>query len=124
MTRSAKSRKLPLPTASEAAFERLLESFDGTAQAPLDTRAKGAPLGVLRQAQDDNVRQAQDDTNEESIDAFVERMFAQQKKFLGRDAFAGIGERDTFPTKIMGVSFEGRQDIVAGIVPGVELQLE
>ena len=125
MTRSAKNRKLPLPTASEAAFERLLESFDN-APVPLDTRAKGAPLGVLRQAQDDTQANAAGDgtANEESIDEFVERMFAQQKKFLDRDAFAGIGERDTFPTKIMGVSFEGRQDIVAGIVPGVDLQLE
>ncbi|HET9393681.1 MAG TPA: helicase-related protein [Candidatus Rubrimentiphilum sp.] len=60
----------------------------------------------------------------ESIDEFVERMFAQQKKFLERDAFAGIGERDTFPTKIVGVSFEGRQDVAAGLVPGLELHLE
>lgn len=104
MTRSAKNRKLPLPTASEAAFERLLESFDTPVR------------------HHDNTT---DDTGAgESIDDFVERMFAQQKKFLERDAFAGIGERDAFPTKIMGVSFEGRQDVVAGIVPGVDLQLE
>ena len=51
-------------------------------------------------------------------------MFAQRKKFLERDDFAGIGERESFPTKIMGVSFEGRQDIVAGLVPGLDLQLQ
>lgn len=50
-------------------------------------------------------------------------MFARQKEFLARDDFAGIGERDSFPTKIMGVSFEGRQDLVAGLVPGHELEL-
>ncbi len=60
----------------------------------------------------------------ETIDEFVERLFAQQKKFLERDAFAGIGERHSFPTKIMGVSFEGRQDVVAGLVSDLDLQLE
>jgi single-stranded-DNA-specific exonuclease len=50
-------------------------------------------------------------------------MFARQKEFLARDDFAGIGERDSFPTKVMGVSFEGRQNMVAGLVPGYELQL-
>src|SRR5579872_3402801 len=105
MKRSPKSKPLPPPTPSEAAFERLLESFDG-----------GALHGVVRKPHDDNA--------EETLSEFAARMFAQQKAFLDRDAFAGIGERDSFPTKIMGVSFEGRQDIVAGIVPGVDLQLE
>lgn len=50
-------------------------------------------------------------------------MFARQKEFLARDDFAGIGDRDSFPTKIVGVSFEGRQDAVAGLVPGHELEL-
>lgn len=50
-------------------------------------------------------------------------MFADARKFLERDDFAGIGERDSFPTKIMGVSFEHRQDLVAGLVPGLELEL-
>ncbi len=50
-------------------------------------------------------------------------MFAQSAKFLQRDPFAGIGERDSFPTKIVGVSFEGRQDTIAGLVPGLELEL-
>lgn len=56
-------------------------------------------------------------------ESFVERMFAQSGKFLQRDPFAGIGERDTFPTKIVGVSFEGRQDTIAGLMPGFELEL-
>ncbi|HLI96874.1 MAG TPA: HIRAN domain-containing protein, partial [Candidatus Baltobacteraceae bacterium] len=51
-------------------------------------------------------------------------MFARRKEFLARDDFAGIGERDSFPTKVMGVSFEGRQDQVAGLVPGLELELK
>lgn len=56
-------------------------------------------------------------------DDFVERMFADARKFLVRDDFAGIGERESFPTKVMGVSFERRQDLVAGLVPGLELEL-
>lgn len=51
-------------------------------------------------------------------------MFARGKEFLARDDFSGIGERDSFPTKVMGVSFEGRQDRVAGLVPGLKLELK
>lgn len=50
-------------------------------------------------------------------------MYARRKEFLARDDFAGIGERDSFPTKVVGVSFEGRQDVVAGLTPGHELEL-
>jgi single-stranded-DNA-specific exonuclease len=105
MKRSPKSKPLPPPTPSEAAFERLLESFDG-----------GERLAAVRETHHDNA--------EETLSEFAARMFAQQKAFLDRDAFAGIGERDSFPTKIMGVSFEGRQDIVAGLKAGTMLQLE
>lgn len=62
--------------------------------------------------------------HEETIDEFVDRLFSQQKKYLERDDFAGIGERESFPTKVMGVSFEGRQDLVAGLLPGQELELK
>jgi len=107
MSRSSTSRKaLPPPTASEAAFERVLREFD----ARPSTRS-----GAVRHAHDDKT---------ETIDDFVDRLFSQQRKFLERDAFAGIGDRDSFPTKVMGVSFDGRQDTVAGLVPGLELQLQ
>ncbi len=92
---TAKSKALPPPTRSEAAFERLLAEF-GTA--------------------------AHDAVSERGSD-FVESMFARQKEFLARDDFAGIGERDSFPTKVVGVSFEGRQDAVAGLLPGQPLEL-
>ncbi len=54
---------------------------------------------------------------------FIDRVFAERQTYLERDRFAGIGECDTFRTKIMGVSFEGRQDMVAGLLPGMELEL-
>lgn len=119
MSRSPKSKPLPPPTPSEAAFERLFEAFESLTGAP---RCASPPPPTGKTG---GVPPAPAMVRvEESIDDFAARMFAQQKKFLERDAFAGIGERDEFPTKIMGVSFEGRQDIVAGLTPGAALQLE
>jgi len=103
MKRSAKG--LPLPTPSEAAFEKLLGEFDALAEAPAPPESSAAPA-------------------EENFDAFIERLNAQSSKFLDRDPFAGIGDRDCFVTKVFGVSFEGRQDVAAGMVAGNVLQLQ
>jgi single-stranded-DNA-specific exonuclease len=102
-SRRTASKPLPPPTPSEAAFERLLASF-GSAQ-------KNAPAPRART------------TAEETMDEFVVRLFASRKSYLARDDFAGIGERDSFPTKVMGVSFEGRQDIVSSLTPSTPLEL-
>jgi single-stranded-DNA-specific exonuclease len=104
-----KSRPLPPPTRSEAAFERVLAEFG--------QQAASTALGHGSIPHHDTARK-------ESIDEFVDRLFSQQRQFLARDDFAGIGERDSFPTKVMGVSFEQRQDLVAGLVPGHELELK
>ena len=48
-------------------------------------------------------------------DAILDELFARRDEFLERDRFATIGEASSFFTKIVGVSFEGRQDIVAGL---------
>src|ERR1700758_3718467 len=84
---------LPPPTASEAAFER---AFD-----------------VLRQARGVNV---------DDVDGFVERAFAHKADFLG-DPYSSIGGASSFHTKIVGVSFEGRQDVVAGLRVGYDVDL-
>src|SRR5579872_1566213 len=109
MRSKTKSKTLPPPTRSEAAFERLLASF-------------GVPLDVARGGSiphhDNEI------CHPEPVEGFVDRMFARRKEFLERDDFSGIGERDSFPTKVMGVSFEGRQDVVAGLVPGLALELQ
>src|SRR5579872_7484318 len=99
---TTKSKPLPPPTRSEAAFELLLASFDASSHGAVSNHAERA-------------RGASD---------FVDQMFARRNEFLARDDFACIGERDSFPTKVMGVSFEGRQDQVAGLVPGLELELK
>ena len=42
---------------------------------------------------------------------------------LDRDRYANIGDAADFNTKLAGVSFEGRQDIAAGVRPGATLEL-
>ena len=54
--------------------------------------------------------------------AFVERVFANSDSYL-RDPYATIGDAPRFHTKIAGVSFEGRQDTIAGLRPGAPLEL-
>lgn len=56
-------------------------------------------------------------------DAFVERAFAKSAEYL-RDRYARINEATTFHTKVAGVSFEGRQDVIGGLRAGVALELE
>lgn len=56
-------------------------------------------------------------------DDFVDRAFAASGDYL-RDRFATIGDAPAFYTKIVGVSFEGRQDVVAGLRPGASLELQ
>ncbi len=101
MNRTARTKSkspLPPPTASEAAFERAFASFE----APL----RGAP-------QDDGT----------GIHYFVERAFARAKEYA-EDRYATIGGASQFHTKLVGVSFEGRQDTIAGLRVDTELVLE
>ena len=100
-TSSARPRRLPPPTASEAAFERLLAHFDDDDDAGAPEPAQETPGAT----------------------AFLDELFAKREKYLERDRFATIGDADDFYTKIVGVSFEGRQDLVAGLVPGFALEL-
>ena len=57
------------------------------------------------------------------VHAFLQEQYSRAQTYLSRDPFAGIGDRDSFVTKIVGVSFEGRQNMVAGLKPGQELEL-
>ncbi|MDQ6930268.1 MAG: DEAD/DEAH box helicase [Candidatus Eremiobacteraeota bacterium] len=97
------TKRLPPPTKSEAAFERALEAFS----------SKGAPRGASQPA-----------LIAETRDAFIDQLFARKNEFLEDDRFRTIGEAASFFTKIVGVSFEGRQDIVAGLTEGSPLHLE
>ncbi len=55
--------------------------------------------------------------------AFLSDLYARRDEFLARDTYAAIGDSYGFHTKIVGVTFEGRQDLVAGVVAGTELTL-
>jgi single-stranded-DNA-specific exonuclease len=115
MRSRTRSKPLPPPTRSEAAFERLLAEFGkASSHREVSNEREATPSGAERSRGDSAY----------SDGDFVDQMFARQKEFLARDDFAGIGERDSFPTKVMGVSFEGRQDFVAGLTPGLELELQ
>jgi len=90
---------LPPPNKSEAAFERALESFDSG-----DTTVVTPSLSTG--------------------DEFIDQLFARKNEFLQDDRFRTIGEAASFFTKIVGVSFEGRQDVVAGLSEGLALRFE
>ncbi len=87
---------LPPPTRSEAAFERLLATF-------------GAPPPP--------------ESADPAAAAFLADLYARSAEFLARDPYASIGDSYGFHTKIVGVTFEGRQDLVSGLVPGAALAL-
>jgi single-stranded-DNA-specific exonuclease len=100
--------RLPPPTASEAAFARLVEGFDTPGRDRV--AAAGAP--------------AERATTESSGDAaFLHDLFARKDAFLERDRFATIGDANDFYTKVVGVSFEGRQHVVGGLSVGASLEL-
>jgi single-stranded-DNA-specific exonuclease len=58
----------------------------------------------------------------DAADEFVERVFAHSDGYL-RDPYATIGDAPRFHTKIAGVSFEGRQDVIAGLRADAALEL-
>jgi single-stranded-DNA-specific exonuclease len=98
MNRTARPKSnaaLPPPTASEAAFERAARAF-----------LAGEPTPAAS-----------------DLDRFSERVFGKANEYLD-DRYATIGEATQFHTKLAGVSFEGRQDTIAGLTVGSPLVLE
>ena len=58
----------------------------------------------------------------DEITRFVDEAFAHRAEYL-HDQYASIGEATSFHSKIVGVSFEGRQDTIAGLREGAALDL-
>jgi single-stranded-DNA-specific exonuclease len=103
MSRTARTKSkaaLPPPTASEAAFERAFAAFNGDATEPVTPSVSKGELN-----------------------SFIERVFAKADEYA-KDRYATIGGASQFHSKIVGVSFEGRQDTIAGLRVGTELVLE
>ncbi len=59
---------------------------------------------------------------ESRLRSFLDDAFAHREEYA-HDAYASIGDATSFHSKIVGVSFEGRQDTIAGLKEGAELQL-
>jgi single-stranded-DNA-specific exonuclease len=55
--------------------------------------------------------------------AFLANLYAKAEVFLERDPYATIGDASGFNTKVVGVSFEGRQDTVAALRRGEAVEL-
>jgi single-stranded-DNA-specific exonuclease len=66
--------------------------------------------------------------HESSSDApaagLVDELFADAERILARADYAGIEEAESFHTKLAGVTFEGRQEIVARLAEGTPLRLD
>jgi len=103
-SRNSARAGLPRPTPSEAAFERAFAALDASA-ASVVSAAPAAPQPAVSES-----------------DAFVERVFSASEAYL-RDPYSTIGDATVFNTKLAGVSFEGRQDTIAGLQAGSELTL-
>jgi single-stranded-DNA-specific exonuclease len=56
--------------------------------------------------------------------ALVDDLFEHADEILARGEYAGIAEAEQFHTKLAGVTFEGRQEVVTRLAPGVPLRLE
>ncbi len=54
----------------------------------------------------------------------VADLFEHADEVLARGEYTGIGEAEAFHTKLAGVTFEGRQEVVARLAPGTPLRLE
>jgi single-stranded-DNA-specific exonuclease len=54
-------------------------------------------------------------------DCIADSLFERAEQILSRDAYAGIGEASRFVTKVVGVTFEGRQTVVSALTAGDEL---
>jgi single-stranded-DNA-specific exonuclease len=57
------------------------------------------------------------------VEVFVDALFAKGREYLERDRFGTIGDAGEFYTKIVGVSFERRQEKLVGLVAGERLEL-
>ena len=65
-----------------------------------------------------------DETPEVPTDTIADELFARSAEILARDEYASIADARTFATKVVGITFEGRQAVAEGICEGDELLLE
>lgn len=119
-------------------------AFDGIASVPAiafrcrdieDAAAHDAPIDLAYEVTADEWRGRRRvqllvrdyDVHERSSDYapaadLIEDLFAHADEILAREEYSGIAEATSFHTKLAGVTFEGRQDVVTRLAPGVPLR--
>ena len=90
--------------AVDLVFEPVIETWQGKSKAKLMVR------DIIYRAQP---QAAPADDPHASI---VDELFAHVPEILSRSEYAGIAESESFVTKVMGVTFEGRQQVAAKLV--------
>lgn len=123
----------------------LFEAFDGFASVPAvafrlpaveELAERQDPVDIVFEVERDDFRGRQrvrllvrdivtaPDGDERHAAALVEDLFEAAPAILSRGEYAGVGDADSFHTKLVGVTFEGRQDVVSSLEPGTPLRLE
>jgi single-stranded-DNA-specific exonuclease len=57
------------------------------------------------------------------VGELLEDLFARADEIIAREEYSGVGDAPSFHTKLAGVTFEGRQESVAVLEPGVPLRI-
>ena len=90
------ARLLPPPTASEAAFERLLMHFDDPTGAEPTLDLLGSTVQNVPRPRDPQIEAIADPAADANI-AFLDALFAKKDTYLEGDRFSSIGDADEKP---------------------------
>ena len=71
----------------------------------------------------DAVVSAPVDRDPNDTGAFLDQLYAKSASYLEKDRYATIGDAYEFYTKVVGITFEGRQDVAGGVRAGDALEL-
>lgn len=63
-------------------------------------------------------------SGESAAAALIDDLFEHAEEIIAREEYAGIADAERFHTKLAGVTFENRQQVVARLEPGMPLRLE
>ncbi len=91
-------------------FEPVSETWQGRTKPKLMVR------DILYRNEDETSQGTQ-------VTTIADDLFERAEQILARDAYAGLAEASSFMTKVMGVTFEGRQAVVASLCAGQELAI-
>ena len=103
-------RAVACDEAVDLVFEAVSETWQGRTKAKLMVR------DILYRQNEAPQRDVED-----VRPSIADRLFAQADTILARDAYAGIAQATSFVTKVVGVTFEGRQAVVSTLEAGQEL---